>query len=62
MLLIIIKTLSTAKISSPEICKGYLSNPQKYILSKCLKKLSMKITLLGKDFIRSLHFLFQTGF
>ena len=62
MLLIIIKTLSTAKISSPEIYKGDLSNPQKYILAKYLKKLSMKIKLLGKDFIRLLHFLFQMGF
>ena len=62
MLLRIITTLSTAKISSPEIYKGYLSNPQKHIPAKYLKKISVKIIFLGTDFIRSLHFFIPNGF
>ena len=62
ILLRIIKTLSTAKIGSPEIYKGYLSNPQKHIPAKYLKKISVKIIFLGKYSIRSLNFLFQIGF
>ena len=38
------------------IYKGYLSYTQKYIPAKYLKNLSMKIIVLGKDFIRSLIF------
>ena len=62
MLSRIIKTLSTAKIISPEIYKGYLSNPQKHIPAKYFKKISVKIIFLGKDFVLSLNFLFQIGF
>ena len=51
--------LSTAEISSPEICKGNLSNPQKYIPAKYPKKLSVEIMFLDKDFIRSLIFCFE---
>ena len=49
ILLTIIKTVSRAKISSPEINKGYSSYPQKHILAKYL-------IFLGKDFVRSLIF------
>ena len=62
MLLRIIKTISTAKISSPERYKSCLSNTQKHIPAKYLKKISVKIIFLGEDFIRSLDFLFQIGF
>ena len=54
--------LNVLKISSPEIYKGYLSNLQKHIPAKYLKKISVKIMFLGKDFICSLNFLIQMGF
>ena len=63
MLFRIIKTLSTAKISSPEMCECCLSNPQKYIPAKYPKKLSVKNISLGNDIIRSLtHFCVPDGF
>ena len=63
MLFRIIKTLSTAKISSPEMCECYLSNPKKYIPAKYPKKLSVKNISLDNDIIRSLtHFCVPNGF
>ena len=42
MLLRIINTLSTAKISPLEMCKGYLSHPRKHTCAKDLKNLPVK--------------------